>query len=199
MSPAGSHKLRVGTSYQGAGIFRAVIIIMAYILQSRTLYHDSIVIIHAFAYTRFIIWLFTIRQSFPNEELSELDSLNTEKDKVLIKDLYKISGSNKSLMNIPQTYTAGVYGSALVAIGHQEDELMRKFGMAAFLITMALLMRLEQWSADNLMGYLQGKDITTLKQKLAWKLYEVGICRIQVLSQLDKAVTPDVSAKSTKT
>ncbi|EPS43679.1 hypothetical protein H072_2438 [Dactylellina haptotyla CBS 200.50] len=183
----------VRTTYQAAGILRAAIMIGAFFLQSRTLYHDSIVIIHAFVYARFIIWLFTIRQYFPDEELSELDHLNTDSDKGLIKHLHEISGANKSLLTTPQAYTAGVYGSALIVIGHQQDEFMRKFGIAAFLITMALLMRVEQWAGDIVVGYLQGKEMVSLKQQLAWECYEIGLCRVQVVSQVDKAVRPKAS------
>ncbi|KAK6543462.1 hypothetical protein TWF694_000208 [Orbilia ellipsospora] len=185
----------VRTTYQGAGILRAVIMIPAFFLQSRTLYHDSIVIVHAFVYARFIIWLFTIRQSFPDAELSELDHLNTDNDKALLKQLHEISGANKSLMTTAQAYTAGVYGSALIVVGHQEDEFMRKTGIATFLIIMAMLMRLEQWVGDIVVEYLKGKDMVTLEQKLAWKLYQIGICRIQVLSHVDKAVSPKVTKK----
>ncbi|KAF3906930.1 hypothetical protein AA313_de0205408 [Arthrobotrys entomopaga] len=185
----------VRTTYQGAGLLRAAIMISAFVLQSQTLYHDSIVVIHAFVYARFIIWLFTIRQRFPNAELSELDHLNTDSDKAMIKQLHNISGANKSLMTTAQAYTAGVYGSALIVIGHQEDEFMRKAGIAIFLVTMAVLMRLEQWVGDILVEYLQGKEMATFEQKLAWKLYQVGICRIQVLSQVDKVASPKSARK----
>ncbi|KAJ6262984.1 hypothetical protein Dda_1542 [Drechslerella dactyloides] len=179
----------VRTTYQGAGILRIAIIIPAYLLQSRTLYHDAIVMIHAFVYARFIIYLFTVKQTFPNDEISEVESLNTEKDKLVIRKLNEVRGSNKSLVTVTQTYTAGVYGAALIVVGHQEDENMRKYGMMVFLITMGVLLRLEQWVGDIMDGYLQGRDLKTLKQRLAWVLYQIGLCRISTLVQMDKSLS----------
>ncbi|KAK6341561.1 hypothetical protein TWF696_008633 [Orbilia brochopaga] len=179
----------VRTTYQGAGLLRAGIVVSAYLFQSRTLYHDSIVLLHAFVYARFIIWLMTIKESFPNDEISEIDSLNTDSDKAVNKKLNELRGSNKSLVTVAQAYTAGVYGSALIAIGHQEDEVMRKYGMMAFLVTMGVLLRTEQWAGDIMAEYLQGQQVRTVKQRVAWVLYRIGLCRISTLVQVDKVVS----------
>ncbi|KAF3916376.1 hypothetical protein ABW21_db0206239 [Orbilia brochopaga] len=178
----------VRTSYQSGGVLRAPLIIAAYLLQSRELYHDSTVLLHAFVYARLIIWLFTIKETFPNEEISELEYLNTESDKAMNMKLNEARGSNKTLVTVTQAYTAGVFGSALIVHGHQEHEVMRKYGIMAYLVTMGVLLRVEQWTGDIMAEYLKGQELKTPRQKLAWVFYRIGFCRISTLVQVDKAV-----------
>ncbi|KAK6531701.1 hypothetical protein TWF694_002877 [Orbilia ellipsospora] len=154
--------------YQAGAIFRMTFILSAYIFNSQALYHDSVVIIHAFAYTRLICFLFTTASEFSNTEVPEYDA------------------PKQATFTFAQTYTAAVYGSALMVMGQMQNDLLQKYAAVAFLATVGLIMRVENWVTVDIQQLAGGKV-----QEKSWRdytahgLYTLGFCRLSVLIEMD--------------
>ncbi|KJK64781.1 hypothetical protein P875_00010989 [Aspergillus parasiticus SU-1] len=82
---------KTGPAYQGGNILRMYQILVAYTTQNPIDYHDAIVPLHSFIYTRIIIFLFGTMG--PSLSFSEN-------------------------VNSPFVYAEAVFGGALIAIGH---------------------------------------------------------------------------------
>ncbi|KAK6337800.1 hypothetical protein TWF696_001280 [Orbilia brochopaga] len=155
--------------YQAGALLRLALILAAYHLNSHSLYHDTIVVIHAFAYTRLICYLLTTTSTFSESEVPEYDCARKR--------------SNEVGISVAQTYTAAVYGAALLAMGHME---LRCAGVA-FLVLVGLIIRIEGWVAVRMRRAASGKiSRRGAWDSVAWALYWVGICRLSVLCEMDR-------------
>ncbi|EWC47272.1 hypothetical protein DRE_03391 [Drechslerella stenobrocha 248] len=163
--------------YQAGALLRTVFVLAAYAGASHELWHDSIVIIHAFAYTRLICFLFTTASAFTDTEVSEGAGAGAE-----IKGMSKLS--------VAQTYTVAVYGAALVSMGQMQHVFVGRYAAVAFLVIVAVVMRLEGW-VERQMVLVAGCEMKRgcLGDHVAYLLYRIGICKLEVLLQMDRRVT----------
>ncbi|KAJ6258523.1 hypothetical protein Dda_6567 [Drechslerella dactyloides] len=116
--------------YQAGALFRIALMLAAYQCNSRGLYHDSVVVIHAFAYTRLICYLLTTANGFSESEVPEYDVARRGR------------AGSRSGITVAQTYTAAVYGAALLAMGQMER--VRCAGVV-FLALVGVVVRVEEW------------------------------------------------------
>ncbi|KAF3939000.1 hypothetical protein ABW19_dt0205017 [Dactylella cylindrospora] len=159
--------------YQTGAFLRISLILAAYLLNSASLYHDSIAIIHAFAYTRLICFLFTTDSGFSETEVAEYDA------------------PRRKGITFAQTYTAAVYGSALTVMGQMETGVLKRFGAVGFLVAVGGVMRVSGWVEGEVKriaeGEKEGRKMVGADY-LAWGLYKVGICGLSVLLETDRRV-----------
>ncbi|EPS45935.1 hypothetical protein H072_75 [Dactylellina haptotyla CBS 200.50] len=155
--------------YQAGAIFRMAFIIAAYLSNSQSLYHDSVVIIHAFAYTRLICFLFTTASGFSETEVPEYDA------------------PRQTTITFAQTYTAAVYGSALVVMGQMQSEGAQRYAAVAFLVAVGVVMRVENWVTEAMKKIEENKmQKRDARDYIACGLYTLGFCRLSVLLEMDR-------------
>ncbi|KAF3913442.1 hypothetical protein AA313_de0200122 [Arthrobotrys entomopaga] len=159
--------------YQAGAIFRMSFILAAYFSNSQALYHDSIVIIHAFAYTRLICFLFTTAPEFSNTEVPEYQA------------------PKQDTFTFAQIYTAAVYGSALMVMGQMQNGFLQRYAAVALLITVGVIMRVENWVTATVQRRTSTGEVWERKSGrdyIAYGLYTLGFCRLSVLIEMDGKV-----------
>lgn len=90
-------------------------------------------------------------------------------------------------MTSAQTYTAAVYGSAMMVMGQMENGFTQKFAAVGFLAAVGVVMRVEGWVSEMMLKIAENKmEKRNVQDRVACGLYNLGFCRLHVLIEMDR-------------
>ena len=172
-------KLQLEPAYQAGSLFRVIYITAAYFKRSVAHYHDAVMPLHGFVYTRVLIFLLC-RMGVARRAVDERPPVENEATALTVQSAPQETDTpsqlRQAMASCPPaeqyrfTYAEAVLGASLISVGRCIDPSATMI----YLVLYYIIGRLSQWTAKNY-GTQRKTQRTGYRAQIVRILHRVGI------------------------